>query len=537
MELSLLRIRTAIRATLMPACIALLCAWLVVLVLPLAAQEPAPDQPKEVPATGTPATEPTSAEPSPTAPTADPTDGSAAKPAEPERVLPPPFILDPYRIQVRVSWPVAPAFTGNRAALLGNEVHRDLSARFRQMWVLDCATASSEERQTSHSLHHAVADEWTARHVDAGLDKVIHAVVEQQGQLLTVSALEWCASSQSVSPLVQLETSDPRNLPGLVADAVSRAFRPLGQIEVSEGTKLEFQIRAGEFPPQDPSLAPFQVGQYLVPFMRYLGKKREVLKVQQVPWTYLKVEERDRSRVKVEVKSAFKQPIAGARRRVEVMVMLLRPSWQESEILVYPRNGKPTPLVGYHCDVVDRLPTTEDPVPERDVYYTSRNGTITVPVPEGDPLRYLIVHSGQSVLARLPFLPGTAPRLDVEVPNDRARLSVEGEVSLLQGELIDIVATREVTMARARAAAKKQDWTSVDKFGQQIDKLPTLAEFQTRIETLQLKAVYQAQQAKDRAAESRIKQLCGKVIESAQTHLDPGKIAEFRGQIRATRDQ
>ncbi len=455
-------------------------------------------------------------------------------------VLPPPptpFILNPYQIQVRITWPSSPLFAGDRVAKLTTAVERDLTTRFRQMWKLDCATAAPTERQSNDSLLHADVTQWTEQHQASDMDKVLHVVVEQNGLLLTASALEWCENSRSLSPLVQLETADVRELPELVADAVSRAFRPIGELIPSEGGQLEFRIRGGEFPPQDAALAPFQVGQYLVAYMRYLGKKREVLQIQPIPWTYLKVVERDRSRVVVEVKSAFKEPITGPRRRVEVMVMLLRPSWDASEVLIYPRNGKKTPLVGYHCDVVNRIPTLEDPVLERDVYYTSRNGKITVPTPTDDPLRYLIVHSGQSVLAKLPFLPGTAPLLEVEVPNDRARLTVEGEVSLLQGELIDIVATREVMMARARAAAKKQDWTSVDKFTEQITQLPTMEVFIGQVETLQLQAVYQAQLAKDRAAESRIKKLCATVIESATKHLDPGRIAEFRGEIRATKNE
>ncbi|MCB9951916.1 MAG: hypothetical protein H6824_13120 [Planctomycetaceae bacterium] len=460
------------------------------------------------------------------------------EPPKPEVVIPPPFTLRPYEVLVHVSWPVDAHYPQERRHELSDSVSRDLTSRFRQMWNMECREALTAERQTASALQQANAEEWTAKYIEQGYDKVLHVVVEQNGVVQKVTAVEWCLSSQTLSPLVQLESRDSRELAKLVADAASRAFRPIGEIEVSEGEKLEFRIRAGEFPPEDPALAPFQVGQYLIPYVRYFGKKREIQSVRTIPWTYLKVVERDRSRVRVETKSAFGQPVPKAGRRMEVMVMLLRPSWDASEVLLYPRGSRRTPLVGYHCDVVDRLPTKEDPVPERDVYYSTREGTIRIPVPEkGDPLRYLMVHSGQSVLAQLPILPGTAPWLEVEVPDDRARLTVEGEVSLLQGELIDIIATREVVFARTRAAAKKEDWTSYDKFNRQIDELPKLEEFKGRIETLQLKAVYQAQQAKDRVAEIRIKRLCGKVLESAETHLDPGRIAEFRGEMRGVRPE
>jgi hypothetical protein len=403
------------------------------------------------------------------------------------------------------------------------------------MWELDCRIAEPLERESAASLEQTPAATWIGRTEETNLDKVLHAAVDQQGLQFVVTAREWCCNSQSLSAVVTRKTSDPRELAGIISDALTAAFRPIGMIEGGEGEKLEFRMRAGEFPPPDESLLPFQEGQYLVPYMRYLGRKRELLRVQSFPWTFLKVVERDRSRVRVDLTSAFKQPLSGPRRRVEIMAILTRPQAEASEIRIFPRSSPATPLVGYRCDIVTRLPTTEDPVPDRDRYYTNRDGIIRVPVPEGDPLRFLIVHSGQSILARLPLLPGVAPKLDVEVPNDRARLGVEGEVALLQSELIDIVATREVLFARTRAASKKQDWTSVDRFMQQLEQLPTLNQFQSRIDTLQLQAIYQAQQAKDRAAENRIKTLCETVTESAQKHLDPGRIAEFRGEMRAVR--
>ncbi|MCA9079809.1 MAG: hypothetical protein KDA58_04590 [Planctomycetaceae bacterium] len=494
---------------------------------------------------------PADAQPASTATAAESATTSAATESAEKLVLPPPptpWILKPYEVHVRVSWPVSPSFLLEQTNVLTEQVRGQLTQRFRQNWNLDIQTALGAQRQTAYSLLHADVDAWNARWFpemedeDAEPteeltppDKELYAVIDQVGAMFHVTTLEWCSNSRTLSPLVQLETGDRRDLAATVADAISRAFRPLAQIEVGEGDKVEFLIRGGELPPVDPQLVPFQEGQYLAPYLRYLGKKREVQRIQTIPWTYMKVVERDRSRIRIEMTSAFRQPIPQSRRRVEVMAMLLRPSWDASDIRVYPRRGQNTPLVGYRCEVVDRLPTLEDPVPERDQYYTDRRGVLTVPVPEGDPLRYLLVHSGQSVLARVPFIPGTSPLMEVEVPNDRARLGVEGEVSLLQGELIDIIATREVLMARGRAAAKKQDWDAVDKFTEEISDLPTLEQFKGRIEALQLQAVYKAREERDRAAESRIKKLCGGLIESTETHLNPGRIAEYRGEIRVLR--
>lgn len=215
--------------------------------------------------------------------------------------------------------------------------------------------------------------------------------------------------------------------------------------------------------------------------------------------------------------------------------MRIRPFLPATEIKVIPRGNPRNPLVGYRCEVLDRLPQGDDEVEDRLKLSTDRRGIVTVPVDPETPLKHLIVYSGQSVLARLPFIPGNSPRLEVEVPDDRARLTVEGEVSLLQGELIDIIATREVLMARARAAADKEQWEQVDRFLEELEKVPTQEQFLDRIETLEVQAVYAARQAKDRAAERRIQQLCSGIRNSAEQHLDPFRVRDFRNDINMLR--
>ena len=132
-------------------------------------------------------------------------------------------------------------------------------------------------------------------------------------------------------------------------------------------------------------------------------------------------------------------------------------------------------------------------------------------------------------------MPGMVPEVEIEVPDDTARLNVEGEVALLQGKLIDIVATREVIMARIRAAASKNSWENVDSFLKELDELMTRDQFVAEIDTLQVQAVYHAQQARDRVAESRIKKLCTGIKESAQKYLDPFRVTDFKREIATMR--
>lgn len=451
------------------------------------------------------------------------------------KIAPPPAILRPYEVQVRVSFAADPDFSMGASERITADVDRQLIAQFRQMWKLETSDVRGAGYLTIPELtgmSDAVAAE---SHLEEEADKIFLVAVGHEAGLYRVFVREWDQNSRTIGSLHEKSTVDRRVLAALIAEGIAEAFRPLAELEVLEEDMIEFQIRAGEFPPGDEGLTQFQPGDFLVPYLRYMDRNRNVRQLQQIPWTYLQVEEIDRSRIRVSLQSAFRMPLPTSRRRVEVMAMRIRPHLSSTDVKIYPRGNPRNPLVGYRCEVLDRLPDAEDPVNDRLKLYTDRNGIVRVPADRDFPLMHLYVQSGATLLARVPIIPGNLPYLEIEVPDDRARLNVEGEVSLLQGELIDIVATREVLMARARSAADKGRWEDVDTFLSDLEQLPKLNQFLDRIDTLRVSAVVAAQQARDRVAENRIKQLCGGVTDSAKKHLDDFRINDFRREMNALR--
>jgi hypothetical protein len=217
------------------------------------------------------------------------------------------------------------------------------------------------------------------------------------------------------------------------------------------------------------------------------------------------------------------------------MALRVRPRLSETVLRIAPRGDLLNPLAGYRCDLLPRLATLDDPVTDRIELVTDRQGRVTIPADPAQPLKFLQVYSGQALLARVPILPGLKKEMELDVPDDRARLSVEGEVALLQSELIDIVARREVLMARTRAAVEKGNWPDVDALLAELQRLPTLNLYQSEIESLEVRAVYVAKQAKDRVGEARIRRLCRGVRESAEKHLDPARLLNFRQDINSRR--
>lgn len=457
--------------------------------------------------------------------------------AAPVRPPAPPNVSDPfrpYRVRVHVSLPDELATTPAAAQSITSELLELLQARYRQCWdvSIDHAPGNGASQAELRSLTEETAE---GRWLEKDLDKVILLAGDQHGSVLQFTAREWDAPTRTLSAITKRDSFDERDHVAVAANLISAVFRPLVKLETLNGKTGEFQIRAGELPPRSAEQALVSPGEYLVPYLRHLDREQQVRRVQPLPWSYLRATNLDRARVSVEVVSAFPAPIPAARRRMEVVALRVRPQLTETRMHVFPRRDVQSPLAGVRCLVFDDGPPTGTaPVPSLTLV-TARDGTVSLPADPAHPLRYLDIRSGAALLARVPVIPGLVEELSLDVPDDRSRLLVEGETDLLKGELIEIVATREVIMGRARAAAEAARWAEFDRFLADLAKLPTVEQYNVEIDALQIQGVYQAQQARDRTAEARIKKLCDGVREAAAKHLDPFRISEFRQEMAALR--
>ena len=71
----------------------------------------------------------------------------------------------------------------------------------------------------------------------------------------------------------------------------------------------------------------------------------------------------------------------------------------------------------------------------------------------------LIKHGGQ-LLAKLPVVPGAERRINVPLPDDEARLVAEARLAAVREDLIDVVARRNILMARTRQKIEKKDFAA-----------------------------------------------------------------------------
>src|SRR6185436_6992942 len=138
------------------------------------------------------------------------------------------------------------------------------------------------------------------------------------------------------------------------------------------------------------------------------------------PWMLLKVEQINRARLTAKTFAVGR--VIPATRRLESYALEVRSWYPETRLKVVPRTNPGNPVAAARVDIVDRLPTGADPVPDRVTVRTDRNGTFTVPAEPTPQIRYAIVNSGQAILARVPFCPGAEREMKIDVIDDSPRL-------------------------------------------------------------------------------------------------------------------
>jgi hypothetical protein len=372
-----------------------------------------------------------------------------------------------------------------------------------------------------------VQQEFTA----AGIDKAYLLAIGGDAAGYRLAAREWDSATRDLSRPVSRRMIDLNEFPQLALTLVHALFRPVIIIDRTRWGALVCRARAGELAAETGDWQPFAAGRMFEPYFRYLSMERTVERVQRVPWTWLLPVEPRRATADCEVISGLRSPLSGHRRRVEVVALGIRPQAESTLLRVRTFPPAQKPLAGIEIEIV----AGEDAEPLR--FVSDRSGTVRLPgtVTSEAPYVWLNARSGQAWLARIPFVPGLHDTELLELPDDAPRLRAEGEIALLQADLVDTVARRAVLAATARARAKERRFKEMDEAISEVRALPRAEKFTAELNTIRVRFVREAREAKDRNAEGRIVRLCEETADLIKFYLDDDKIRAVREELEELR--
>jgi len=370
----------------------------------------------------------------------------------------------------------------------------------------------------------------SARFADQAFDKVFLLAVEPVGAQWRLSGREWDAILNELSPMQSREIADLRQLADELYRLAHDLFRPIAEIEHQEESEVVVRARGGALVPPDPQQVQFRSGQLLQPFYRSHARKDRPARVQTIPWTYLKVAAESETDIPGEIScqllTGLRSPLRSRRQlRVDALAIALPVPSGATRLQLTSQAHAGKPMPGLDVEVL-----SDPEVPPRRLL-SDRTGSVLLTANPQEPQVWLMIRSGNRLLARLPYVPGLQPEEQVSLPDDSIRLELEGDLAILQSELMDAVARRAVMMVRVRAAAHGGDREGTSRLRKELDELPGHQEFAPRLAAIRARAVQNARADNDKVAAARIEQICAETSRLIQRYLDRDKLRSLDEEI------
>lgn len=312
---------------------------------------------------------------------------------------------------------------------------------------------------------------------------------------------------------------------------VRQSLSPVARIEVDpQDPQHVTLLPRGSRLPASPGTQPWaKGGDVFLPLVRRTTRAGALADKgpQPVQWTYLEAVDNGNKPLTFRVRSASRRPFAGRRQgRIEQLAIALHADPADTKLQLVSRKDDKKPLVGYEVLV----PNERGQQPAR-IDVSDTTGSVRIPAAQ-PRVQMLLVKHGNQLLARLPVVPGAEQSIRLPLPDDDARLAAEARLSALREELIDVVARRNILIARARQKIEKRDLAGAQALARTLADLPGKPQFD-----LTLSTSAQLLRSDDAVMQKRIDQLFQATQTLMTQYLDLKPINELNDELRAAQEK
>lgn len=438
-----------------------------------------------------------------------------------------PFEYDPYRVQIWVSVEANAALGPNLAAQLAKELELRSALAWDATWHVQGAPAPLA------FAPYAMSD-WDSLPVEAVLaldsklvdcDKLMVVGVRSTPLGAKIVVRELDCRLRVGGELVERPVTQLDNLAATIVSAMRVAFSPVVRIEKLEGDDATAQLRAGGLITTEDSPADLKLGELLQPVLRRgTSSTSKTNNIQQLPYTFLQVTERNGYRAKCRVISGARGVLLSRGSRTEKLALRVRPNDRGTNLVLVAKGGADQPLVDY--EVLTRA--VGDSAPPQLLGITNRRGEVHVPLTADRPIELIYIRHGQQMLVRMPIVPGLNHQQVLSLTNDDPRLAAEGYFLAMQNNIMDLVARREVLAARIRLRVEQGDLEAAQAMLMQLRALDTRADLLRQIELQQTRF-----QADDGLAQAKVDKMFNELRKLLGKHLSPRLLDELSQEVAA----
>jgi hypothetical protein len=432
--------------------------------------------------------------------------------------------LTPYEVQIWVATDRTPELTPALAADLRSDLSRRLDVTVGAVWNASVVSAPAAIGRRMLAGDDAPAVEKLPKTIEK-LDKLMLLTVAASAGGYRVRARELDVRTRTWNTPVVRPAGQAAGLLEASERAVRAAFAPLALIASADRKTAALRLRASALPRDPGALAPVGPGDVFQPVIRKNDHEGRLAGLAAIPFTFFAVEKVSDKEVQCAVHSGMRNPMSEKRRgRIEQLAIGIIPPHQPTTLILQSRGDPRQVLAGYDVYVYSPGSAASELLGRSD-----RRGSLVVP-PAREPLRVLVVKSGDQALARLPIVPGFFPQITAPIPDDDQRLAAEGFLNGWQEELVDLVTRREVLLIQARARLEENRPDEAAKLLDQIRSLKTREVFSRELADAQRKTV-----SSDPGIQKKIDAMFVATQKLLRQHLDPAVVDKVADALRAAR--
>jgi hypothetical protein len=432
----------------------------------------------------------------------------------------------PYRIRVLLAIDVAGGLAERLSVELPKYLARRVTATVGPAWAIEVQVADGVSR---HALFASLDDadtpsaEFTGD-TDTQTDKLILVALRATLDGFELTAREFDSLVQRWGMPIRRESHQVDMLFEQMFALLWQTVAPVARLELDsndEGRVL-LHLRAAALLRARTSVPSARPAEVYLPISRRTTRSGALAEggLQVVPWTYIETSEVDGVQVAGTVRSGNRRPLSGRRQgRVEQIAIAIRSDPGSTVLRLHSRSNPDKPLVGYQ--VLDEKGGGETEL----IGSTDNSGRVEIPAGAAR-IKTVIVKHGGHLLARLPVLSGAAAELSVPLPDDGVRLAAESRLAAVREDLIDVVARRNILMARVRQKIEKSDYPAAQDLLRALDELPGRSQFNITLST-----AARAMRSDDPQIQRRIDQMFEATQSVLTQYLDPRPIAELHDEV------
>jgi len=439
--------------------------------------------------------------------------------------------ISPYRVRLQV----AVDATSRSPTQLTDEIATSLDQQIRAtifpLWTLAIEKPTGSER-TRLLNHLDKLDEDERPAIADRFDKLLYLTVKDRPDGLVLSCREFDCTIGRWTPVQQRVVRQQIMLLPECFDLICRTFAPLARIQVLEDNddQVKLVFKGSQLPTQTTEELFVREADVFLPVMVRLnprGGDTTARQVSELPWTYLTAEEQDGAAWMTNIHSGNRRPFGMRMRgRVEQIAIAMRYPPDVTRVRFRASHDESLGLAGY--EVFWQAPGSASTHP---IGLTDLHGVVEVP-PGEFPVTYLFLRSESLLLAKVPVVPGAIDFVEIPVSDDAARLRAQEELDSLKERLIDIVARRNILIARVRNELEQGNLDRAQQLMRELDSLPTRANFDQLLSTAES---HRSNRSQNPRVQAKIEKLFGDTRQLLGRFLNIREITELEAEVNQAR--